>query len=201
MTDVIIRHLEPDEYRSAAGLAARALLDSPTALAIHGDDALDRLAIPHAEFSMLFKILPHPQIGAVCGACPIAVAAASPPGGCIGSFFGTEAAGVLDRPTPGVGDPSRVQVFWAHLAIHDLADEHWHIGPVGVEPGFQGRGIGGAVVRELCALFDLERRVGFLETDKESNVRFYSAHGFEVVDTATILGVPTWFMRRDPAAR
>jgi hypothetical protein len=51
----------------------------------------------------------------------------------------------------------------------------------------------------LCATFDQEGRVGWLETDKERNVRFYNAFDFEVVETATILGVPTWFMRRSPA--
>jgi len=198
VTDIVVRHLERDEHRAAAAVAARALLDAPTMLAVHGDDPLDRLALPYAEFSLLFKVLPSPQVGAFCGACLIGVAAVSPPGGCIGSFFASAAADVLDRPTPGLGDPSRVQVFWAHWASHDPGDEHWHVGPVGVEPGFQGRGIGGAVMRDLCATFDREQRVGWLETDKERNVRFYTALGFEVVETVTILGVPTWFMRRDP---
>ena len=82
---------------------------------------------------------------------------------------------------------------------HDLADEHWHVGPVGVEPGFQDRGIGGAIMRDICTTLDGEQRIGWLETDKERNVRFYTGLGFEVVETTTILGVPTWFMRRDPA--
>jgi len=201
MTEIVLRHLERDEHRAAAAVAARALIDAPTTLAAHGDDLLDRLALPYADFSMLFKALPSPQVGAFCGTCLIGVAAASPPGGCIGSFFRTAAAGVLDRPTPGLGDPSRVQVFWAHWAMHDLADEHWHVGPVGVEPGFQGRGVGGAIVGELCATFDREGRIGWLETDKERNVRFYSSFDFEVVETQTILGVPTWYMRRDPRTR
>jgi ribosomal protein S18 acetylase RimI-like enzyme len=198
MTEIVVRHLERDEHQAAASVAARALLDAPTMLAVHGDDPMDRLALPYAEFSMLFKVLPSPQIGAFCGACLIGVAAVSPPGGCIGSFFATRAAEVLNRPTPGLGDPSRVQVFWAHWASQDLGDDHWHIGPVGVEPGFQDRGIGGAIMRDICATFDREERIGWLETDKERNVRFYTGLGFEVVESTTILGVPTWFMRRDP---
>lgn len=198
MTDIVVRALERNEYSAAAAVAARALVDAPTTLAMYGDDPLDRLALPYAEFVMLFELLRSPQVGAFCGGCPVGVAAASPPGGCIGDFFGSSASDILGRPVPGIGDPARVQVFWAEWATHDLAEEHWHIGPVGVEPGFQGRGIGGAVMRDLCATFDRTRRVGWLETDKEQNVRFYAAVGFEVVDRATILGVPTWFMRRDP---
>ena len=126
------------------------------------------------------------------------MAAVTPPGGCVGSFFATSADEILEKPTPGLGDPARPQMFWAHFATHDCPDEHWHIGPVGVEPGFQGRGIGADLIRALCASFDEQERVGWLETDKEGNVRFYRAHGFEVVETTTIVGVPTWFMRRDP---
>jgi ribosomal protein S18 acetylase RimI-like enzyme len=199
VTDIVVRHLERAEHAVAAAVAARALVDAPTTVAIHGDDPLDRLAFPYDDFSMLFKVLPSPQLGAFCGACLIGVAAASAPAGCVGSYFGSAVAEVLDRPTPGLGDPSRAQVFWAHWASHDLDEEHWHVGPVGVEPGFQGRGIGGALLRALCASFDQEGRVGWLETDKERNVRFYNAFDFEVVETATILGVPTWFMRRRPA--
>jgi len=198
VTEILVRPLERTEHHAAAAVAARALIDSPTSLAAYGDDLLDRLALPYADFVTLFGVLPPPQLGVFCGPCLVGVAAASPPGGCIGSFFAATAPAVLDRPSPGPGDPSRVEVFWASWATHDLLEEHWHVGPVGVEPGFQGRGIGGMVMRSLCACFDDEGRVGWLETDKERNVRFYQALGFEVVETTTILGVPTWFMRRDP---
>jgi len=201
VTDIVIRALEGEEHKEAAALAARALIDAPTTLAAYGDDLYDRLALPHHDFSMLFTLLPAPQIGAFCGECLVGVAAASPPGRCIGSFFGSSGSEILGRPAPGLGDPTRVEVFWAHWAAHDLVDEHWHIGPVGVEPGLQGRGIGNAVLGELCSSFDRSRRVGWLETDKERNVRFYTHFGFEVIATTTILGVPTWFMRRDPVGR
>jgi ribosomal protein S18 acetylase RimI-like enzyme len=199
VTDIVVRHLERDEYQAAAAVAARALLDAPTTLAAYGDDPFDRLALPCADFATLFKVVPSPQVAALCGPCLVGVATVSPPGTCIGSFFRTAADEVLGRPTPGVGDPLRVQVFWAHWAMHDTTDEHWHVGPVGVEPGFQGRRIGEALMRDVCATFDDQSRVGWLETDKERNVRFYSALGFEVVTSTTILGVPTWFMRRDPS--
>jgi ribosomal protein S18 acetylase RimI-like enzyme len=198
VTDVVLQPLEKDDNRAAAGVTARAFVDAPTTLAAYGDDPFDRLSLPYADFLTFFTVLPAPQTGAFCGSYLIGVAAASPPGKCVGDFFRPAAGEFLERPTPGLGDPSRVQVFWAHWATHDTVDEHWHVGPVGVEPGFQGRGIGAALMRDMCATFDRQDRVGWLETDKERNVRFYSGLGFEVVTTTTILGVPTWFMRRDP---
>jgi hypothetical protein len=38
----------------------------------------------------------------------------------------------------------------------------------------------------------------YLETDKAENLAFYGARGFVVVGQADVLGVPNWFLRRDP---
>ena len=40
MTEIVIRYLEPDEHQAAAAVAARALLDAPTMVAVHGDDPM-----------------------------------------------------------------------------------------------------------------------------------------------------------------
>ena len=191
--------LDPQEHLAAAAVAARALRDSPTTVASYGEDPMERMARNYRTFAGLFDHVSVPQVGALCGSCPIAVAVVSPPGKCVGALFGDYAADVLARPVPDIGDPAREQVFWARWTEDDLPEDHWHIGPVGVEPGFQGRGIGAAVMRELCSRLDADVAVGWLETDKEINVRFYLALGFEVVDRTEILDVPTWYMRRDPA--
>ena len=201
VSDLVVRAFEPQELREAAAVAARALRDSPTTVASHGEDPVHTIARTYRTFVGLFANASTPQIGALCGACPIGVAMAAPPGTCVGALFKPFVAATLARPVPQMGDPEREQVFWANWAEHDLAEEHWHVGPVGVEPGFQGRGIGGAIMRELCATFDRDRGLAWLETDKEMNVRFYVGLGFEVVEHTVILDVPTWYMRRDPASR
>lgn len=199
MSDVLVRPLERQEYPAAAGVAARALRDAPTTVGSYGDDPLLRMERTHRTFRALFENLSRPQVGALCDTCPIGVAVATPPGRCVGALFRPYAAATLARPVPEYGDPTREQVFWATWAQHDLAEDHWHIGPVGVEPGFQGRGIGGEIMQQLCESFDRAGRIAWLETDKDMNVRFYEAVGFEVVERTSILEVPTWFMRRDPA--
>ena len=50
----------------------------------------------------------------------------------------------------------------------------------------------------VCTWLDEGGRRAWLETDKERNVRFYSALGFEVSARDTVLDVDTWYMRRDP---
>jgi GNAT superfamily N-acetyltransferase len=211
VTDPEVRPLHADEHGAAAGVASRALADSPTAVAIHGDNTLDALAGLHRELAPFFSMLPPPQIGALAGACVIGVAGLAPPGLCIGTFMrdrNAELIGSVEPPggeVPGdnlhpTGDPDRARVFWGHWARADLPDEHWHLGPVGIEPGLQGRGIGGAIMRAVCDGLDRDGRPGWLETDKERNVRFYAALGFELAGQETILGVPTWYMRRDARA-
>lgn len=193
-----VRPLRNDEHAAAAGAAARALQDDPASVACYGDEPLARLARTHSLFVDLFSRLTTPQYGAVAGTCVVGVAGVVPPGACVGAMMAPFAAETLARPEPPLGDPARPAVLWATWALHDLAEEHWHIGPVGIEPGFQGQGIGRSVMEALCAELDGEGRVGWLETNRERNVRFYSALGFEVTARADALGVPSWFMRRDP---
>ena len=54
-------------------------------------------------------------------------------------------------------------------------------------------------MREHCRL-DGAGEVGYLETDKPDNVRFYERFGYEVVGEQPVLGVPNWFMRRPAGA-
>ena len=152
----------------------------------------------HHELSTFFDVLPAPQMAAVVGGCVVAVAGMAPPGGCIGAFMGAGALDLMPPTVPPVGDPTRAHVFWAQWAAADLAVDHWHLGPVGVEPGLQGRGIGGAVMGAVCQWLDEGHHVAWLETDKPRNVRFYSGLDFEVAGESTILDVTTWYMRRDP---
>jgi len=195
-----VRVLRSDELEAAAACTARALQDDPPMVASYGDDVVARVAAVHELFAdvVVGQMSSSPQFGAVAGRLVVGVAAASTPGHCVGDMMRPMAEQVLAAPVAPMGDPMRAWVFWATWAAHDLLEPHRHIGPVGVEPGFQGGGIGGAVMRALCADLDDSGEVGWLETSKERNVRFYSALGFEVVDFAEMLGVPNWFMRRDP---
>jgi len=79
---------------------------------------------------------------------------------------------------------------------HDLEERHWHLGPVAVDAHLQGKGIGSKLMQAFCAQMDAVGEVAYLETDKESNVRFYERFGFEVVGEEEVLGVPNWFMIR-----
>ena len=67
-----------------------------------------------------------------------------------------------------------------------------------MEPGLQGAGVGGAMLRVLGERMDAAGELAWLETDKPENVVFYRRHGFDVVAEVDPYGFTTWFMRRDP---
>ena len=51
---------------------------------------------------------------------------------------------------------------------------------------------------EHCRRLDAAGHAGYLETDKQVNVDFYRRFGFAVVGHDRVLGVPCWYMRREP---
>jgi predicted N-acetyltransferase YhbS len=73
-----------------------------------------------------------------------------------------------------------------------------HLGPIGVSPDAQGRGVGCRLMEHYCGAIDLTGEGGYLETDRPANVRFYERFGFAVVNEISVLGVPNFLMRRSP---
>jgi ribosomal protein S18 acetylase RimI-like enzyme len=183
-----------DQVSQAVGVTARALRDNPTSRSV-SSDPLVRLEMLYTTFR---GMLTGARVaGVVRGDCVLGVAGADPPGDCVATMLPPEIR-LLDEPGPDATDADRFLHLGSVLADHDLIESHWHVGPVGVEPGFQGMGLGGAAMKLLCGEFDEHGRLAWLETDKPENVRFYIGHGFEVVEEIPFLSARNWFMRRDP---
>ena len=182
-----------DQMSQAVGVAARSLRDSPDTSAI-SDDPLVRLEMLYNTFG---GMLAGARIAGVRrGDCVLGVACAVEPGHCVESMVPPEVR-TLEVPPTTASDADRFLHFGSVLAEHDLDEPHWHVGPVGVEPGFQSMGMGRAAMRLLCDEFDEHRRISWLETAKPENVRFYINLGFEVVDESPMLTSHLWFMRRE----
>ena len=72
---------------------------------------------------------------------------------------------------------------------------------IGVNPQYQGLGLGGKL---LAALFAESEQTGlpiYLETETEENVRLYEHLGFSVLNMVTLplIDLPMWEMIREPA--
>ena len=195
MRDVEVLWLtEADQIAQAAGVAARALRDDPDWMAV-SDDPLVRLELLYGTFAGTLR--GARVAGVRRGACLLGVAAAVGPGHCVGARLPPEDR-ALERPPEDATDADRFLHLRSVLAAHDLDEPHWHVGPVGVEPGFQSMGMGRAAMGLLCEEFDEHGRVSWLKTVKPRNVRFYVGLGFEVVEEVPMLSAHLWFLRRQP---
>jgi len=99
-------------------------------------------------------------------------------------------------PAMGVGLLKQLKISNA-WARHDPGKPHAHLGPIGVHPDFQGRGVGKAMLASFLATVDGQNFGAYLETDVDRNVTLYEKFGFKVVARENINGVDNRFMWRD----
>jgi GNAT superfamily N-acetyltransferase len=107
---------------------------------------------------------------------------------------------LMPQVVASVGFPGalRVASWLGEWASHDPDTPHTHLGPIGVEPSMQGRGVGEALMQQYCDELDRTGAVGYLETDRHENVRFYRRFGFSMADEIDVLGARNYLMQRPP---
>jgi GNAT superfamily N-acetyltransferase len=60
---------------------------------------------------------------------------------------------------------------------------HWYLAVLGVDPDYQGRGLGRRLLEPILERADTEAQPAYLETDREQNLAFYARFRFGLVDT------------------
>ncbi len=79
-------------------------------------------------------------------------------------------------------------------------EPHIHLLIMGVSQEFQGKGLGGKMLKALIEKSETEKKPIYLETQKEENVNFYKKFGFVVKKKIILpepLNLPMWLMVRD----
>lgn len=200
MIEIEIRAMRENERIQAAGVAARGMRDNPMHVSVFGPDPDRRIAALERMFRALFRVSPAPPLVALRAGFVVGVCGAAPPGTCrLSAAALARMVGALSRN--GVG-PLRNALRWFEGWSHrDPEGPHWHVGPVAVEGGLQGLGIGSRLLAALTADLDARGDEAWLETDKAENVTFYRRAGFTVAADAEILGTPCWFLARQPSVR
>lgn len=92
---------------------------------------------------------------------------------------------------------------WMHwldeVDKHHPAEPHFYLEYIAVEPGYQGMGVGSALLQHLVDKADGMHVGCYLENTNPRNVNLYQRFGFNIIDQEEIIGVPNWFMWRPPA--
>ncbi|MGP1309512.1 MAG: GNAT family N-acetyltransferase [Phycisphaerales bacterium] len=84
-----------------------------------------------------------------------------------------------------VSDELKTDVFllFEQMAAYHPSEPHWHLPLIGVDPAFQHRGIGGALLRHALEKCDRDGLPAYLEATSRRNAALYARHGFERIGT------------------
>jgi ribosomal protein S18 acetylase RimI-like enzyme len=130
-----------------------------------------------------------------------------------------EIVGVMLMCTPGevTATAGETLIFLARALLHanpaiiwrgmrnNIADEkhrpkepNYFLETIGVDPKFQRRGIGSALLSYLAGLADRDRVLTYLSTTDPRTVIFYERFGFQTTAKTNPTGVPNYHMVREP---
>jgi len=190
---ITISLMEKNDIPEAARVLSVAMLDNPLHAALfQGNDENVRLEI-EKMFHKLFDEVPGIVFLAKDGPTLSGVMRMK-------SCDGRKAPGDPEGP-PDENDLNWRKNLWLReWARHDPSDQHWHLGPIGVLPAYQGAGIGSKLMQRFCREVDACRASAYLETDLERNVRFYEKFGFKIVSRSDIFDVKNYYMAKTSTA-
>ncbi len=60
-------------------------------------------------------------------------------------------------------------------------EPHWYLPMIGVDPAYQGSGVGSALMAEALKTVDQDGLIAYLESSNLKNISLYQRHGFEVI--------------------
>jgi ribosomal protein S18 acetylase RimI-like enzyme len=183
------------ELPAAAQLLARGMCDDPMHCTVFRTDADRRRVRLHHLFAALLPLMGQRPLLALEADRLVGVLGQFPPGTCR-TPIRRQMRFAFALHSVNVGELWRLWHWLSASEARDLAEPHWHLGPVAVDPARRGEGIGSQMLRAFCARMDELGEVAFLETDKLDSVRFYARCGFEVIQQGEVLGTPNWWMRR-----
>jgi GNAT superfamily N-acetyltransferase len=192
----IIKRYVAAERAPAVKVLADAFMTNPTHVAAFGPEGLVqnqlffRIGLEHMFTSTAFVAVVDDEL--------LGYAHFAPSPSCLPPVDQLQGAAETFLKPLGDAVPRLVEWFstWSRL---DPGEPHVHLGPIGVSPEVQGRGVGTALMN--CYIDHLEREAaaGYLETNKPENVEFYRKFGFVVRHEEKVIGTPNWFMWRPRA--
>jgi ribosomal protein S18 acetylase RimI-like enzyme len=193
-----IRRATAADVPILAAALARAFFDDPVASWAWRPDELRMAALERFQATRLRQLMAHEEVW--CSADLSCAALWAPPGHWHSTLRETaELVPCFLRPRLLARMPL-VAAGWEKLERgHPRKPAHFYLAVLGTDPPAQGRGLGSAVLRGVLDQCDQDGVGAFLESSKESNIAYYSRHGFRVTEEVRLVRGPTmWRMWRDP---
>lgn len=197
---LVIAVLASHELRTAATLLAEGMRDNPLHMRAFGVDVkrrqrrLRRFLGPLATYVHANGTL----LGASVHGELIGVLGMMEPGRCRPERAETmrmATAVIVGNPPLGTWRIHRWLAAWER---NDPLEPHAHVGPFAVSSAWRRQGVGRQMMMRCCRRLDALGQTAWLETDLAINAAFYQTLGFVVVRRESVLGVPNWFMQREP---
>lgn len=193
MAKIRVEPFTPDMSADAARMLARAFVTNPLHLAVFGPH---QLAKNEAFFEVGLRVMKGPKLVALEDTRIVGLIHWVEAPKC--QFSALEK--LMQTPAMirgfGLSSALRVGTWLSAWSKHDPKGAHVHLGPIGVDPEAQGRGIGQQLMERYCEHLDRGALAGYLETDRPANVTFYAPFGFEVTAEIPVHGVQNFLMTR-----
>jgi ribosomal protein S18 acetylase RimI-like enzyme len=191
-----IRKAGPSDIPQISRVMARAFTDDPVFSWVIPDEGRRRRLLP-ALFALFANAVRHHDAMYIAGGA-VAAALWVPAGQPAMAEDDGEAFGALVEDVCGP-DASRVFEISAAMEAQHPAEPHEYLWFLGVQPAWQGNGIGSALMTPVLAQCDIDSKPVYLEATSRANVRLYERHGFDVMGVIDAHGgAPLYPMWRDP---
>jgi GNAT superfamily N-acetyltransferase len=193
-----VRKARPDEVGKLAAVLAHAFYDDPQMQWVLTDENRRRELLERG-FGLYIRKLWLEQ--------DETYTTASVAGVCVWEKPGQWKVGILDqlRLLPSMARIygrllPRVLGALAKLESNHPSEPHYYLPFVGVDPEWQGRGLGAALMRPVLDRCDDEKVPAYLEASSPRNLALYERHGFQATEQFTIGqgSPPIWRMWRAP---
>jgi len=200
-TKEVLRLSGPDN-RQASEVLARAFYTDPMSRCLVPNDAKRARLLPSFFALVVRYCLRYGEVyttpalaGAACWLTP---------GNTTPTFARILRAGVyvspLDIGLAGLLRFLQISAYTEAAHMRAAPGKHWYLWALGVDPPYQGQGIGGMLIQPVLARADAEGLPCYLETENPRNVPFYQKHGFKVASEGEVTSskLHIWSMLREP---